>query len=83
MPPQEGSKRIEEIKKRLFSKDERLLPKRKDWSFHKKKFSVGTTWVAEKAGATKDFMATIKSPKPATYKKFFLASVGFLVVAGR
>lgn len=82
MPPQDGLKRIEEIKKRLFSKDERLIPKRKEWFFRKKKFSIGTTWAAEKAGATKDFISTIKSPKPATYKKFFLASIGFLVVAG-
>lgn len=79
MPPEKGKNRIEEIKKRLFSRNENLQPKRREWMFRKKDFTVDTAWKPDEA--TMHVFAPPKKPSP-VYKKFFLGSIAFAVVAG-
>ncbi len=80
MPPEDKPRRIDEIKKRLFANDSRLVPKRRPWFFHKKKYKVNSEWQDSNKNEPSGVKAFVV---PQTvYKKFFIGSVIFLILAG-
>lgn len=75
MPLEDGQNRIEEIKKRIYSNDEHLMPRKKVWGFKQKKFTVPDSW-KETAARAKPIV-TFRAPT-SLFKKFFVGSLVFL-----
>ncbi|MFA5933803.1 MAG: hypothetical protein WC795_01080 [Candidatus Paceibacterota bacterium] len=67
---------IEELKKRLYTKNNQLLRKRTEGTLHRKELSVPAEWSHKEEGPKQNFMAKLS---PSIFKKFFIWSIVFFV----
>ncbi len=76
----QDSDRIEELKKRLYSKDEKMVPKKKPGILHRIAFGSSSSWKSEEPKKeTPSLMNYI--PHTSVFKKFFIFAVIFFVGA--
>jgi len=74
------SNRLEELKKRLYSRDERLIRKRREAVLHRENLSAPGSWSENTRPVNMSPKLKTRSP---IFKKFFiLAAVFFLAAAG-
>ncbi len=77
--PEDKINKIEELKKRLFSKNEKLLHQRKPGVLHPSSYDVPESWNVldiKKAPLKRKF-----SLPPSIFKKIFISSIVFFVIA--
>ncbi len=74
---------LEDVTKKLYSRDEKVLPARRVGILHSFKKAVATTWNSEKKEQVKETIATLSDHATHTpfFKKFFVASSIFFLVA--
>jgi hypothetical protein len=74
---------LDDVTKKLYSRDEKALPPRRVGILHQVKTAVDTMWTPEKKEQVQQTMTTITAPALHTsfFKKFFIASGIFFVVA--
>ncbi len=73
--------RIEELKKRLYSKDEKMLRKKKPGILHAITFGISNAWKNDVPlpKDTPSYMSYM--PKTTVFKKFFIIAMAFFVIA--
>lgn len=84
MPEEENIDRIEALNRKLFSKNERLVPKKKPGILHPKLFSASRNWEAIKSRMPQrpPMIAKITDSRSSSlFRKLFYYSLGFLALA--
>ncbi len=79
---EENLDHIDELQKKLFSRNEKLIPKKKPGTLHENPYQASRDWtVAKIVRPTADRVNKTLSASPSLFKKIFLGSVAFFVIA--
>ena len=70
---------IEELEQKLYSSDERKVPRKRPGVLHRVAFGSNASWTEEKSTEHPQFMNYM--PKTSIFKKFFVVAVVFFVAA--
>lgn len=78
----ENPDHIEDLKKKLFSRNEKLVPKKKPGILHEKTYQASRDWAVQNVVRPTANTVTKTLSRPASlFKKIFLGSLAFLVLA--